>query len=58
MTKAISGRDVVVDCDFTARGQMPEYVMSAWTSHTKETHGFDSIPPEFAEELEAAMRDE
>jgi predicted small metal-binding protein len=58
VTKAISCRDVGVDCDFTARGETAEDVMSAYTSHAKETHGFDSISPEFAEELEAAMDDE
>jgi len=58
MTKSISCRDVGVDCDFKAVGKTVEGVMQACAQHAKKAHGMDSIPPELAAKVRAAIRDE
>ncbi len=58
MTKSISCRDVGVDCDFKAVGKTVEEVMQACAQHAKKAHGMDSIPPELAAKVQAAIRNE
>lgn len=58
MAKVITCRDVGMDCDFVARGETVEDVLQACAKHGKEAHGMDEIPPELAEKVKAAIRDE
>jgi len=58
MSKVVSCRDVGVDCDFVARGETMDEVLQACATHGKEAHGMDEIPPELAEKVHAAIRDE
>lgn len=58
MAKSISCRDVGVDCDFTAKADTVEELMQKTAQHAKEAHGYDSIPPELAPKVQAAIRDE
>jgi len=47
-----------VDCDFVARGATVEEVMEKAKDHACSDHGFVGIPPELAERVAAAIRDE
>jgi predicted small metal-binding protein len=58
MAKVISCRDVGVDCDFEARGETVEELLQKCGKHAKEAHGMDQIPPELAQKIPAAIRDE
>jgi predicted small metal-binding protein len=57
MAKAISCRDVGVDCDFEATGDTAEEVMQKCAAHAKSAHGMDEIPAELAAKVESALRD-
>ncbi len=57
MPKTLNCRDVGVDCDFQARGETTDDVLQQATEHAKAAHGFDSIPPELAEKVHAAIKD-
>jgi predicted small metal-binding protein len=56
--KYIRCRDVGVDCDFEARGATTEDVLAQCARHAKTDHGMEEIPPELAEKVQAAIRDE
>lgn len=58
MAKVVKCRDVGVDCDFTARGETLEEVLQQCAEHGREAHGMEEIPPELAEKVRAAIRDE
>jgi predicted small metal-binding protein len=58
MPKLIRCRDVGVDCDFEARGETEQEVMDQCAEHAKSAHGMEEIPPELAQKVRAAMRDE
>ncbi|MCW5982639.1 MAG: DUF1059 domain-containing protein [Bryobacteraceae bacterium] len=58
MAKVIRCRDVGVDCDFEARGESMEEVLSQCSDHAREAHGMDAIPPELAAKVQSAIRDE
>lgn len=58
MAKTISCRDVGVDCDFKASADSVDELMRKTAQHAKEAHGFDSIPPELAGKVQAAIKDE
>lgn len=58
MTKILRCRDVGVDCDFVTRGATMEEVMKKATEHACSDHGFVAIPPEVADKVMAAIRDE
>jgi predicted small metal-binding protein len=58
MTKILRCRDVGVDCDFVARGATAEEVMEKAKDHACSDHGFVGIPPELAQRVMAAVRDE
>ena len=57
MAKAISCRDVGVDCDFEARGETAEEVMRKCAEHAREAHGMTEIPPELSAQVAGAMKD-
>ena len=58
MPKVIRCRDVGVDCDFEARGETEQEVLDQCAGHAKSAHGMDQIPPELAQKVRAAIRDE
>lgn len=58
MPKLIRCRDVGVDCDFEARGETEQEVMDQCAEHAKSAHWMEEIPPELAQKVRAAMRDE
>jgi predicted small metal-binding protein len=58
MAKTMSCRDVGSDCDFVARGETEEELMGQVAAHAREQHGIDEVPPEMAEKVRAAIRDE
>ncbi len=35
----------VNECNFTAKGHLPEEVINAWADHAAERHGMKYIPP-------------
>jgi predicted small metal-binding protein len=58
MAKVLRCRDVGVDCDFVTRGATMEEVMEKAKEHACSDHGFVGIPPELANKVLAAIRDE
>jgi predicted small metal-binding protein len=58
MAKTVSCRDVGADCDFVARGNSEEEIMSQVAEHARTEHNMDEIPAEVREQVRAAIRDE
>jgi predicted small metal-binding protein len=58
MSKIVSCRDVGVDCDFEARGQNEQEVLTKCAEHAKSAHGMDQLPPDLAAKVRASIRDE
>ncbi len=58
MAKTVNCRDVGIDCDFTARGETEEEILKQCTEHARTVHGVAEMPPELAEKVRAAIRDE
>lgn len=58
MAKVMRCRDVGADCDFEARGQTEQEILAQCTEHARAAHGITEIPPELAERVRAAIRDE
>jgi len=58
MAKTVSCRDVGADCDFVARGNSEEEIMSQIAEHARVQHNMDEIPAEVREQVRAAIRDE
>ena len=58
MAKVLRCRDIGVDCDFVTFGLTVEEVMQKAKDHACADHGFAGIPPELAEKVKAAIRDE
>lgn len=58
MAKSISCKDVgMADCEFTAKAETMEELMTVAAAHAKEAHGMDSIPPEMMPMVQSAVRD-
>jgi predicted small metal-binding protein len=58
MGKILRCRDVGVDCDFEARGETVNDVLNQCARHAREDHGMEEIPPELAQKVIGAIRDE
>jgi predicted small metal-binding protein len=58
MAKVVSCKDVGVDCDFVMRGETTEDILQQATEHARTVHNMAEIPPEVAEKLRVAIRDE
>ena len=58
MAKVLTCREVGMDCDFVARGENEDEIMTQAAAHAQKDHGFHTIPPEVAEKVRAAIRDE
>jgi predicted small metal-binding protein len=58
MAKIVSCKDVGQDCDFVARGETEQDILQQCTEHARTAHNMTEIPPEVAEKLRGAIRDE
>jgi predicted small metal-binding protein len=58
MAKTMSCRDVGPDCDFVARGETEEEIMGQVAEHARTAHGMEEVPPEVAEKVRSAIKDE
>lgn len=58
MAKTMSCRDVGPDCDFVARAETEEELMQQVVAHASAVHGMAEVPPEIAEKVKAAIKDE
>ena len=57
MAKAISCRDVGVDCDFQAQAETMEELLQKCAEHGKAAHGMNEIPADLATKVMAAVRE-
>jgi len=57
MAKAISCRDVGVDCDFQVQAETMEELLQKCAEHGKAAHGMSEIPAELATKVMAAVRE-
>jgi predicted small metal-binding protein len=58
MAKTVSCRDVGMDCDFVARGNSEEEILSQCADHARVEHNMNEIPADVRDKLLAAVRDE
>ena len=58
MSKVLKCREVGMDCDFVARGENEQEVMTKAAEHARKDHGMDQIPKEVLEKVKAAVHDE
>lgn len=58
MGKRIRCADAGPDCDFEAWAETEEELMEMVALHAKQAHGMDEIPPEMAEQVRSAIRDD
>jgi predicted small metal-binding protein len=58
MAKTVSCRDVGADCDFVARGNSNEEILSQVEEHARTAHSMNEIPAEVREKIHAAIHDE
>ena len=58
MARRMSCREVGPDCDFVARGETDEEIMGHVAVHARTAHGMDEVPPDVAEKVRAAIRDD
>ena len=58
MAKTVRCRDVGMDCDFVAKGETNEDIMRQAAEHARTAHNMNEIPPEVADKVRSAIRDE
>ena len=58
MARVVSCKDVGVDCDFVMRGETDQDILQQAAEHARTAHNMTEIPPEVAEKLRVAIRDE
>ncbi len=58
MAKTVNCRDVGVDCDFVAKAETEQELLQQCAEHARSAHGMNEIPPELAEKVRAAIRDD
>jgi len=47
-----------MDCDFVAKGETTEDIMQQAAEHARIAHNMTEIPPEVADKVRGAIRDE
>lgn len=57
MTKVLKCGDLMPGCDFEARAESEEELLSAAAEHAKQAHGIE-VTPDVAEQVKAAIREE
>ena len=58
MSKMLRCADVVGSCDFVARGESEQEILTQAAEHARSAHNISEITPEVAEKVRAAIRDE
>ena len=58
MAKVLHCRDVGPDCDFIARGQSNDEIMTQVAEHARTIHGINPVPTELAQKALSVIRDE
>ncbi len=58
MSKVMKCREVGMDCDFEARGETQQEVLSKAAEHAKKDHGLTEIPAELMAKVQSAVHDE
>ena len=58
MAKVVSCKDAGVECDFVIRGETEQDILRQAAEHARTAHNMTEIPPEVAEKLRGAIRDE
>lgn len=57
MTKIMKCSSVGFNCDFVARGQNEDEVMTKVAEHARKDHGMQTIPEEVATKVKAAIHE-
>jgi predicted small metal-binding protein len=58
MAKVMKCRTVGLDCDFVGRGENDDQVMAKVAEHARKDHGMQTIPPDVAAKVKAAIHEE
>ncbi|MBV8864707.1 MAG: DUF1059 domain-containing protein [Acidobacteriaceae bacterium] len=58
MSKVLKCREVGMDCDFVARGETEQEVMTKAAEHAKKDHGMTNIPADMLPKVKSAIHDE
>ena len=58
MAKTVSCRDVGADCDFVARGNSEEEIMSQVEEHARTAHSMSAVSDDVRDKVRAAIHDE
>jgi predicted small metal-binding protein len=58
MSKVLHCADVVGSCDFVARGESEQEILTQAAEHARSAHNITEITPDVAEKVKAAIRDE
>ena len=58
MAKTVSCIDVGADCDFVARGNSEDEIVSQVEEHARTAHSMSPVPDEVRDRVLAAIRDE
>ena len=58
MAKVMKCRAVGLDCDFVARGENDEQIMTQVAEHAKKDHGMQTISQDVAEKVKASIHEE
>jgi predicted small metal-binding protein len=58
MSKVRKCRTVGLDCDFVARGENDEQIMTKVAEHARKDHGMQTIPEDVVTKVKAAIHEE
>ena len=58
MSKTLSCREVGMDCDFVAKGNSDEEILSQAAEHARADHNMNEIPAELLDRVKSLIRDE
>jgi predicted small metal-binding protein len=58
MAKVFRCRDIGMQCDFVARGDTEDEVMSKAAAHAKKDHGMTEIPADLVQKIRSAIKEE
>lgn len=58
MAKVLSCREAGVDCDFVARGETEEEILTQCMDHGREAHGMMEIPKDLEGKIRSLIREE
>jgi predicted small metal-binding protein len=58
MSKVMKCGDVVPGCEYVARGQNEDEVLTRAAEHAKRDHGMESIPEDVLKKVKSAIHDE